>query len=152
MFLALAAALLAAAPALAAPAPSPEAEVLALVRQFLDSYNAGDTKTAIAACGEQTDIIDEFPPYEWHGTGACATWFGDYDVDAGKNGITDGHATLGKPRHVDVSGDRAYVVAPADYNYKKHGKPVRESGSTLTVALQKGATGWHIIGWTWAKR
>jgi ketosteroid isomerase-like protein len=147
MLFALGVAALAAGPAAAAP----EAEVIALVRQFLDSYNAGDTKLAIAACADQTAIIDEFPPYEWHGTGACATWFGDYDVDATKNGITDGHATLGKPRHVDVSGDRAYVVAPADYVYKKRGTPIKETGSTITVALQKGPAGWRIIGWTWAK-
>ena len=87
------------------------------------------SKTALAACAEQTSIIDEFPPYEWHGAGACAAWAKDFDGDAKKNGITDGVVTLGKPRHLDVTGDRAYVVAPVSYAYKVKGKPTKETAA-----------------------
>jgi ketosteroid isomerase-like protein len=118
----------------------------------VDGFNKGDTKTAVAACAEQTSIIDEFPPHEWHGAGACAKWANDFDADAKKNGITDGIVTLGTPRHVDITGDRAYVVVPASYTFKKKGKPAKETGSTLTLALQKEASGWRISGWAWAKR
>jgi hypothetical protein len=31
------------------------------------------------------------------------------------------------------------------------GKPVKETGSMFTFALQKGAAGWRIAGWSWAK-
>jgi ketosteroid isomerase-like protein len=126
-------------------------DVMVPVKQFLDGFNKGDVKTALAACAEQTSIVDEFPPHEWHGPGACATWANDFDADARKNGITDGKVTLGKPRHVDVSGDRAYVVIPASYAYKLKGKPMKEAGSTLTIALQKGASGWLMTGWAWTK-
>lgn len=136
------------APALAAERD----DVLVPVRQFIDGFNKGDVKTALAACAEQASIIDEFPPHEWHGAGACATWAGDFDADAKKKGITDGKVTLGKPRHVDVAGDRAYVVVPADYAYRLKGKAIRETGSLLTVALQKGATGWRMTGWAWTRR
>jgi hypothetical protein len=51
-----------------------------------------------------------------------------------------------------VTADRAYIVVPATYAYKQKGKPMKESGSTLTLALQKGATGWRITGWAWSKR
>ncbi len=122
------------------------------VRQFIDGFNKGDVKTAVAACAEQTSIIDEFPPHEWHGPGACANWANDFDADAKKNGITDGKVTLGNPRHADITADRAYVVVPADYAYKQKGKAVKESGSLLTLALQKGAAGWRITGWSWTKR
>jgi len=122
------------------------------VRQFIDGFNKGDVKTAVAACAEQTSIIDEFPPHEWHGPGACANWANDFDADAKKNGITDGKVTLGNPRHIDITADRAYVVVPADYAYKQKGKAVKESGSLLTLALQKGAAGWRITGWSWTKR
>jgi hypothetical protein len=67
------------------------------------------------------------------------------------NRITDGIATLAKPKHVDVTGDRAYAVVPATYTYKENGKKVAESGSFLTVALQKSAAGWVITGWAWTK-
>jgi len=55
----------------AAPVAADErADVMAPVNQFINGFNKGDIKTALAACAEQTSIIDEFPPYEWHGAGA----------------------------------------------------------------------------------
>jgi len=128
-----------------------KAAVMSQLHQFVDAFNKGDTKTAAAACAAETSIIDEFPPHEWHGADACMTWMNAYDADAKKNNITDGSVTLGSPRHVDVTADHAYVVVPADYAYKEKGKPVKETGSTLTVALQKSTAGWRITGWSWTK-
>ncbi|TMH33416.1 MAG: hypothetical protein E6H66_12275, partial [Betaproteobacteria bacterium] len=45
-------------------------DVMVPVHQFVDGFNKGDIKSALAACAEQTSIIDEFPPHEWHGAGA----------------------------------------------------------------------------------
>src|SRR5439155_2405612 len=56
-----------------------------------------------------------------------------------------------KPSHIDVVGDRAYVVGPANYAYKEKGKSVKEVGSVFTIALQKSTSDWRIIGWAWAK-
>jgi len=127
------------------------AAVMKSVQQFADAFNKGDTKTAAAVCADQTSIIDEFPPHIWHGAGACAKWMSDYDADAKKNGITDGLVTLNAPKHLDLNGDHAYVVIPADYTYKQNGKAVKETGSTFTVVLQKTAAGWRIAAWTWSK-
>jgi hypothetical protein len=147
LFIALAVGILAAGPV----AATEKTDVMASVHQFIDAFNKGDTKTAAAACADQTSIIDEFPPYEWHGAGACSTWMNDYDADAKKNGITDGVVTLDNPRHVDVTADRAYVVVPANYTFKEKGKPVKETGSLLTIALQKDESGWRMTGWAWSK-
>ena len=144
---ALAVAVLAAGPT----AASEKTDVMVPVHQFVDGFNKGDTKTAAAACADQTSIIDEFPPHEWHGAGACLKWMNDYDADAKKNGITDGIVTLGNPRHVDITADRAYVVVPANYTFKQKGKPVVETGSIITLAMQKSQAGWRITGWSWAK-
>src|SRR5690348_3260365 len=92
-----------------------QAAVLAPEHQFVDGFNKGDMKTMLATCAEQTSILDEFPPYEWHGAGACSKWAADYDADAKKNVITDGKVTLSAPTHVDIVADRAYVVVPANY-------------------------------------
>jgi len=132
-------------------AASAQTDVMVPVRQFVDAFNKGDSTTAAATCADQVSIIDEFPPHEWHGAGGCMTWMHAYNVDAEKNGITDGIVTLGTPSHIDLSTDRAYVVVPANYIFKKKGKPVREIGSILTLALRKGSTGWRITGWAWAK-
>ena len=143
----LAIAVMAAGPAVA----SEETDVMVPVHQFVDGFNKGDTKMAVAACADQTSIIDEFPPHEWHGAGACSNWAKDYEAEAKKNEITDGIVTISKPLHIDSTADRAYVVVPSDYTFKQNGKVVKETGSMFTFALQKGATGWRIIGWSWAK-
>lgn len=127
---------------------SEQSNVMVPVHQFIDGLNKGDAKSALAACAPQTSIIDDFPPHQWT---ACADWARDFDASSKQEGVTDGIVTLGTPRHVDVTGDRAYVVVPANYAYKVHGKPVTESGSIFTVVLRKFAAGWRITGWAWAK-
>src|ERR1700736_568009 len=93
-------------------AASEQTAVMATVHQFIDGFNKGDAKTALAACASPASIIDDVPPHEWHGPTACADWANDYSADAKKNGITDGIVTLGTPWHVAVTGNRAYVVVP----------------------------------------
>ena len=139
-----------AAAAMTPPAADDKTDVMATINQFVDGFNKGDTR-ATAACADQTSIIDEFPPHEWHGAGACLAWMKDYDKDAKKNAITDGVVTLGKPKHLDVDGIYAYVVIPSEYSFKKQGKPVKEKDSAFTFALKKGPAGWKITGWSWAK-
>jgi ketosteroid isomerase-like protein len=63
-----------------------------------------------------------------------------------------GSSPSAPPRHVDVTGDRAYVVVLANYTFKQKGKLVKETGSLLTIALQKSGGGWRIIEWAWSKR
>jgi SnoaL-like domain len=130
---------------------SPQSDVVAVAHQFIDGFNKGDVKSALAACAPSASIIDEFPPHQWTGAGACATWAGAYDADAKKNGITDGIVTLQTPWHVEVDGESAYAVIPANYTYKQNGKVVTETGSVLTVAFQKLPAGWRITGWAWAR-
>ena len=96
-------------------------------------------------------ILDEFPPHEWHGPTACADWPSALDAYNGQNGITDGDATLDTPWTVDVTGDRAYFVAPMTYIYKQHGKPVKES-TAFAVALKRTQVGWRITAWAYSKQ
>jgi ketosteroid isomerase-like protein len=136
----------------AQPAANPQTKaVLAVVNQFVDGFNKGDTKSALAACADQTMILDEFPPYAWGGAGACAKWMADYEANAKKEAITDGAVTLTSTKHVDVAGDRAYVVTAANYVWKEKGQSMKETGSAFTFVLQRGAAGWRIVGWTWSK-
>jgi ketosteroid isomerase-like protein len=136
----------------AAAATSDQTDVMATVNQFVDGFNKGDVKTALAACASPASVIDEIPPYAWQGPTACDDWANDFDAWAKKDGITDGFVKLGKPRHVNVTGDRAYVVAPANFTYKQKGKAVAQNGSTMTLALQKLPAGWRITAWAWSTR
>jgi ketosteroid isomerase-like protein len=124
--------------------------VMASVNQFVDGFNTGDTKTALAACASPASIVDEFGRHVWVGPTACVDWAHDYAADNAREGITGGRVTLGKPWRVDVTGDVAYVVLPATFSYKQHGKSMEESGSVWTLVLKKSAAGWHIAAWAWA--
>jgi ketosteroid isomerase-like protein len=68
-----------------------------------------------------------------------------------REGVAGYFITLGEPRHVDIAGDYAYVVAPATMTFIVHGKQATQSGATYTVGLRKLAAGWHIRAWAWAK-
>jgi ketosteroid isomerase-like protein len=148
----LSAAIAIAAGVASAAAASDRSDVMAVVNQFNDSLNKGDVPTAVATCASPVSIVDEFPPHAWQGADACTEWANAFAAYNEKNRITDPRVTLSKPWHVDITGDRAYVVVPATYTYKQNGKRVKESGSILTVALQKGSAGWRMSGWAWAKR
>ena len=130
---------------------SDEANVMATVNQYNEAFNKNDAMKAQAACAPQAIILDDFPPHVWQGATACSEWWNALDAYNTKNVITDGIVTLDKPWHVTVTGDRAYVVVPAKYTFKEKGKPVVESGSVWTFALQKLAGGWRITGWAWGQ-
>lgn len=147
-----------AATILAAPSAAPaqgtmqtltQHQVMATVRQFVDGINHNDLKSAVAACAPQSSVIDEIPPHAWQGNG-CSDWAQSLVETNKAQGITDGVATISVPTRVAVDGNTAYVVAPAAYSYKQHGKPVTESGATLTVALKRIGGAWKIVSWAWS--
>lgn len=129
---------------------SDQSNVMAPVHQFVDGFNKGDAKAALAACADQVSIIDDFTPYHWSGSGACSAWAQAYAAWAKTNGITDGVVTLGKTRAIEVSGDDAYMVMVAGFIWKENGQPKRESGATFTVVLHKSGSRWLITAWTWS--
>jgi hypothetical protein len=141
--------------ALAISAPtsfgSDKSEVVDAVHRYLDNLDSDKLQTALAMCDSQVSILDEFPPHEWHGPTACADWWKGLLAYNEKSGITDGDATLGKAWTVDVTGDRAYFVAPMTYSYKQNGKSVKESAS-FAVALKRTQAGWHITSWAYSKQ
>lgn len=132
-----------------------QAAPMATVRQFVDGFNKGDTKTALATCASPASIIDEFAPHLWQGPNACADWARDLDASDKAAGISGGIVTLGRPWTLTITneGDSsyAYVVVPTTYAYKLHGKLQVESGSVWTLTLKKTDAGWRITAWAWAK-
>jgi hypothetical protein len=131
---------LAATPAVA----SEEQSVMAVVRQWTGLFNKDTATSALAACADETSIIDDIPPYLWLGSGACSSWSSALNAASKKNAVTDLSSTLLKPRHVVVTADRAYVVVPINFTFKLEGKVTKETGSVLTAALQKVPAGWRI--------
>lgn len=127
---------------------SESADAMAPVHHFVDAFNKGDLTSAVAACADEAFVMDDFPPHAWQGKG-CEKWADGFRDVAKKEGITDARMVLGKPRHVDVAGDWAYVVVPVTLILKHFGKP-KELPSMFTAALHKETAGWRITGWAWA--
>ena len=127
------------------------ADPMAAVRQYVADFNKGDVKAMAATCAAPTSILDGLAPHVWQGPTACADWYRDVIAAGEREGATGYFVTLGKPWHVDVTGDRAYVVVPATMTFRVHGQQVMQSGSIFTVVLRKLAEGWRITGWAWAK-
>ena len=126
-------------------------DVMRTVWHYVDAFNKGDPKTALGDCAVQSSIIDEFPPYLWQGQTGCADWSKDFDAYIKNNGITEPKLTLGRLKHVDILGDRAYVVVPASFLFTQNGEANYETGSIWTVIFQKVGESWQITGWAWAK-
>ena len=146
--LAVVACLLTAAPA---GAQTPDPQVMAPIQKFIDSFNKGDIAGAAAthATTAEVAIIDEIPPFAWHGAKAFQAWSTALDADAKRQGITESKVTLGKPTRIESSGDAAYVVVPAVYTFKQKDIGMREAAQ-MTFVLKKGPGGWLIHGWSWA--
>jgi ketosteroid isomerase-like protein len=135
---------------LAGPAAATDkGEVMSVVRSWVAAFNKGDMQAMAAECADQASIIDDFAPHVWTGAGACARWASDFQQFVKSTASADPKVTVGKPWHLDVAADLAYVVAPTTFSFKQKGKPVQQDG-VVTVALQKGASGWRMIGWAWA--
>jgi len=130
---------------------SDKTEVVDAVNRYLSNLEPNKIQTAVAMCDPEVSILDEFPPHAWHGPTACSDWWKGLLAYDDKSGITDGDATLGKPWTVDVTGDRAYFVAPMTYTYKQNGKSVKESAS-FAVALKRTQAGWRITSWAYSKQ
>ena len=132
-------------------ATAEEAKTLAVVNEFLTGFNTGDEKTLLAACAPQTTIIDDIPPHVWQGPAACREWKRAVDAFLKDSGETHVSVMLGKPSHNEVTGDRAYLVAPLTFKYEQGGKPVVDTGSLMVVSLYKTSGGWRITGWACAE-
>jgi hypothetical protein len=132
-------------------AATDEEETLAVVNKFLAGFNTGNDRAMLATCAEQMTIIDDIAPHVWQGPTACREWKKAVDAFLAVAEETHVTVTLGKPSHNEVTGDRAYIVAPLTFSYSHLGRPVVDTGSLMIVSLHKSAAGWQMTGWACAE-
>lgn len=145
-----AAALAVAIASIPAIAPAAGSTPMATVNQAIRAFNAGDYKAWAAACASPAQITDDFPPHIWNGPTACSDWVTAFEALVKKDKISSMTVAFGTPWHVAVTGNVAYVVLPATLHYNQNGKPVKETGSVMTIVLKKTSNGWLMSAWTWA--
>jgi ketosteroid isomerase-like protein len=124
---------------------------LGAVKAYLDAFNAEDPVAMAAAFVPDGSILDGMAPHVWHGATAVTDWYRDVMAESAHLGASGYHVTLGDPVHNDTTGDAAYVVVPATMTFDLNGTRVTQTGATFTVALRRGADGWRVAAWAWAK-
>jgi ketosteroid isomerase-like protein len=110
---------------------------MAAVRQYIEAFNNGDESAMAAACADPMQILDGMSPHVWQGWTAAEDWWKDVLAEGEHFGASGYRITLDEPRHVDVNGDHAYVVAPASMTFELRGQQITQTGSVYTVALRK---------------
>jgi ketosteroid isomerase-like protein len=128
---------------------SDKSDVLAVVHQWVDSYNKGDTKAAAATCADEAVIFDDIPPLEWRGSGACGAWIDSFNAWAKQSNLTFDHAEIAKVHHVEIAADTAYVPTLLIFALKKKDGVVEAAKGTWTLVLKKSSGAWRITGWSW---
>src|SRR5262245_38681712 len=76
-------------------------------------------------------------PHVWQGPTASEDWWSEVLAEREHLVASGLHLTLDEPRHVDVTGDFASVVAPATVTFDLGAREITQTGSLFTVALRK---------------
>jgi ketosteroid isomerase-like protein len=126
-------------------------EPMAAVRQYAAPFNNADAKEMAAACADPMQILDGMAPHIWQGPTAAEDWWRDVLVEGEHVGASGYAITLDEPRHVDVTGDAAYVVVPVTMTFRVRGNQITQTGAIWTVALRKVSADWRLAAWAWAK-
>ena len=124
---------------------------MAAVRKYVAAFNGADPNGMAAACANPMQILDGMSPHVWQGSTAAEDWWRDVVAEGEHLGASGYRIALDDPRHVDVNGDSAYVVAPATMTFDLRGQQVTQTGSVYTVALRRVGVDWRLTAWAWAK-
>ena len=127
------------------------ADPMVAVRRYIDAFNNGDAKVMAEAFTVPGTILDGMAPHSWQGPTATQDWYRDVLAEGEQHGASGYVVSLGEPLHNDVTGDAAYVVAPATMTFNVHGRQVTQTGAIFTVALRRVDDAWRIASWAWAK-
>ena len=124
---------------------------MAAIHEYIHAFNRGDREAMTAIFAVPASILDGMAPHLWQGTTAAEDWYRAVLREGEQQGASDYRVEIGEPIHYDVTGDNAYVVAPATMTFRVYGRRITQAGAIYTVALRKLADGWRIAAWAWTK-
>lgn len=115
---------------------------MATARQYIDGFNSVDVEAMVAACADPMQILDGKSPHVWQGPMAAEDWWRDALAEDEHLGVSDYRIVLAEPRHVDVTGDYAYVVVPVTVSCMVKGSRP-QADAFFTVALRMVGDDWR---------
>lgn len=125
------------------------ANVKAAVRHLIADANSGNDEALKADLTEPALFIDEYAPFDW--IGAKDGWLNAYNDYNKQNAITAAKTTPLAFRHVNVSGDHAYVVLRSLYTYREAGKARKEPGTEVFTLVRTHGK-WLANGYAWLSK
>jgi len=120
----------------------------AVVKSLADAGNRGDWDTVKAMVADDVVIVDDLPPYEWHGPETPQTFLDAVGAFNKARGRTDGKGAGLTITRTEIDGDGAYVVLRYTYTFREHGRRFAEEGSQA-YTLHNGSNGWKVTGIAW---
>ena len=126
---------------------SDKTDAVAVVNQWTDNFNKGDLKAAVALCAADASIIDDLAPFHWRGPGAS-------QVVGGVRRLRQGSGNNGRNGYAgsfqrSTSVGTAPIRCASNLRRYSKGKPIKVT-ARVTMALQKGSSGWQIVAWSWS--
>ncbi|HMJ93477.1 MAG TPA: hypothetical protein VK472_05205 [Allosphingosinicella sp.] len=123
-------------------------EVVGSINRFVDAVNEGNHGEALKHFSPDATIIEDIPPYRWHGPQAGAQWMVAMGENAARSGMTSIAMQLGDATRVEVDAANAYAVYSAVLTLSGNGLRL-QSGGCLMFTLQRAETGWLINSLAW---
>jgi hypothetical protein len=135
-----------ASPAWASEQPDPQMiAAVERVARFIET--GGKTSSSDIFATKGVTIIENFPPYQFSGTGAVESWA--RQMRAHLMGVTELRHRFGQAYDFSRVGDQAYFSLPTTWQGLDHGKPFIEEGGWAFV-LEKQGNDWRVSGYGWA--
>jgi hypothetical protein len=125
------------------------ANVKAAVRHLIADANSRNDEAFKADLTEPALFIDEYAPFDW--IGAKDGWLNAYNDYNRQTAVTDAKTKPLAFRHVNVSGDRAYVVLHSLYTYREARKAQKEPGVEVFTLVRANGK-WLANGYAWLSR
>jgi hypothetical protein len=153
---ALVAASLAGAPALAdetAVSAGDLAQLKAPIQRLVDAINQASAAVPKDVFTRSSLVLDDFAPYHWAGKTHGQDWYKgllgatpkDHDAFVAMKPVLK----IGDPAFPRITGDDAYLVIPASFDFTEGGKRTHQTGQWVFIESRvKGA--WLIEAHSWA--
>jgi len=127
--------------------------LMAPAQRLVDAINHADKALPAHIFTKDALVLDDFAPYLWAGKTNGRSWYGEL-VGTTPQTLSDFaamHAQLSvdAPKFARVTGDRAYFVLPATFDFTESGKRIHQTAQwVMTLRNVKGE--WLIAGHAYA--
>ena len=143
---------LALAPGFAAAAPNlPPAPILKLAGAAMHAASTNDVSGFVGLYTNDAVVVDEIPPFIWHGAGAGVSWWRAVAAFAHTMKMRNLRAVNIRVSEFKESATDAYLVEPMTVTAIADGKPFAEAGTTTYTFHNAGGT-WLISSQVWTTK